>query len=150
MAKYVLIFILILIELSCKIKDTQTPTLSNHEIPKVITRMTDIMVHDITNPPLAARFFSYACLSGYEVLAQNDTTFQSMHGVLNEFPIIEKPIFLHESKYFTSKLSNILPEGCIFLAVSSIAKTAANSCENAPPILGFSIVGYSFKMPFIE
>lgn len=53
--------------------------------------MTDLMVHDVTNPPLAARFFSYACLAGYEVVSQNDSTFQNLHGVLNEYPEIQKP-----------------------------------------------------------
>ncbi|QNF35957.1 phosphatase PAP2 family protein [Adhaeribacter swui] len=53
--------------------------------------MTDIMVHDVTNPPLAARFFSYACLAGYEVVAQNDSASPNMHGILNKYPQIEKP-----------------------------------------------------------
>jgi hypothetical protein len=49
------------------------------------------MIHDITNPPLAARFFSYACLSGYEVMAQNDSSIQRMHGILKEYPALQKP-----------------------------------------------------------
>ena len=49
------------------------------------------MVHDVTNPPLAARFFSYTCLAGYEVVAQNDSASKSMHGVLNKYPKIDKP-----------------------------------------------------------
>jgi hypothetical protein len=57
----------------------------------VINEMTDIMVHDITNPPLAARFFSYACLAGYEVVSQNDRRHKSMHGILNEYPLLKKP-----------------------------------------------------------
>ena len=41
---------------SCK-NETKTPVLGTHEIQNVIQHMTDIMIHDITNPPLAARFF---------------------------------------------------------------------------------------------
>lgn len=48
--------------------------------------MTEIMVHDITNPPLAARFFSYSCLAGYEIVAQNNSDFPSMKDRLNNFP----------------------------------------------------------------
>ncbi len=91
MTKYTLIIIFILTQISCKTLDTKIPVLESSEIPKVIALMTDIMVHDITNPPLAARFFSYACLSGYEVVARNDSSIHSMSGVLNEFPTIEKP-----------------------------------------------------------
>jgi hypothetical protein len=53
--------------------------------------MTDVMIHDITNPPLAARFFAYSCLAAYEVVALNDTTFLSLLGKLNEFPEIKRP-----------------------------------------------------------
>lgn len=73
----------------CK-NNTQTPVLESHEINKVIDRMTDIMIHDITNPPLAARFYAYACLAGYEVVVQHDTAFHTMKGVLNDYPTIEK------------------------------------------------------------
>ncbi|MES2648477.1 MAG: vanadium-dependent haloperoxidase [Bacteroidota bacterium] len=60
-------------------------------ISDVVTRMTDLMVHDITNPPLAARFYSYACLAGYEIVSQNNASFKSMYGVLNEYPQIPRP-----------------------------------------------------------
>ena len=63
MTKFKQIFyipILFLTLSNCKEEKLKNPILSNHEIPKVIALMTDIMVHDITNPPLAARFFSFA------------------------------------------------------------------------------------------
>src|SRR5689334_4461709 len=69
---------------SCNKKEP--PSLRNQDISNVVTQMTDIMVHDITSPPLAARFFSYAILSGYEVVSQNDSEYKSMHGTLNNYP----------------------------------------------------------------
>ncbi|MFC5410969.1 vanadium-dependent haloperoxidase [Larkinella bovis] len=85
--KKILLFFLILS--SCQTK--KTPELSHREVSKVIDEMTEVMIHDVTNPPLAARFFSYACLAGYEVVAQNDQAFRSMHGVLNDYPSLSKP-----------------------------------------------------------
>ncbi len=67
------------------------PQFGSQQISQVLAKMTDIMVHDVTNPPLAARFFSYACLAGYEVVAQNDSVSPNMHGILNKYPKIEKP-----------------------------------------------------------
>ncbi|WP_210465432.1 vanadium-dependent haloperoxidase [Rufibacter roseolus] len=64
---------------------------SSEQISQIIHRMTDIMVNDVTNPPLASRFFSYATLAGYEVVSQNDSTYKSMHGVLRNYPAITKP-----------------------------------------------------------
>ncbi len=72
---------------------------TNKDISAVITKMTDIMLHDITNPPLAARFFSYACLAGYEVVSQNDAKFKSMHGILNGYPEIKKPDSIQDESY---------------------------------------------------
>ncbi len=62
-----------------------------NDISCVINNMTDIMINDVTNPPLAARFFAYACLAGYEVVTQNDSTYPGMYGRLNQYPLLKKP-----------------------------------------------------------
>jgi hypothetical protein len=109
MKKYLFLLLVLLVSYSCKqsLKDNKQanspvpiPELSK-AIGGVINRMTDIMVHDVTNPPLASRFFAYACLAGYEVVSQEKTLqqpvsqtsneYRSMHGVLKEYPLIEKP-----------------------------------------------------------
>lgn len=77
--------------LSCQSPEERVPSLSTDDIARAITQATEVMVHDVTNPPLAARFFAYICLSGYEVIALNDSTVGSMHGRLNEYPVIEPP-----------------------------------------------------------
>lgn len=91
--KRILLFNLIVITIcACSVgKDQKTSELNSNDISKVISQMTDIMIHDVTNPPLASRFFSYACLAGYEVVSQNDSSFQNMHGILNEYQEIQKP-----------------------------------------------------------
>lgn len=67
------------------------PKLASSDISKVITQMSAIMIHDVTNPPLAARFFAYTCLAGYEVISENDASLPSMHGKLNGYPAISQP-----------------------------------------------------------
>jgi hypothetical protein len=89
---------------SCK-NASKERSLSNKDISDVISTMTDIMVHDVTNPPLAARFFSYACLAGYEVVSQNDLKFKSMHGVLRDYPALKKPDSI---KGYSTQLSALL------------------------------------------
>jgi len=90
MKKHIYIILICILIASCQQK-RDLPKLGNDDINKVITKITEVMVHDVTNPPLAARFFAYTCLSGYEVLALNDSAYQSMASVLNEFPVIEQP-----------------------------------------------------------
>ncbi len=91
-------FVLLFMVSSCSQRE-KAPSFGNNDISVIITRMTDLMVHDVTNPPLAARFFSYACLAGYEVVSQNSASFKSMHGVLNEYPVIKKPDSIEHSSY---------------------------------------------------
>ena len=76
---------------SCAKKEAFVPVLQPSDMEMVIQQMTDVMIHDITNPPLAARFFAYSCLAAYEVVALNDPVFISLKGKLNEFPEIKRP-----------------------------------------------------------
>jgi hypothetical protein len=89
--------------LSCNKKSG--PQLTNQDVSRVIAHMTDVMIHDVTNPPLAARFFAYTCLAGYEVVAQNDKHFKSMYGVLNQYPDMKAP---KQNKAYDFHLSAVL------------------------------------------
>ena len=85
------LILLLMIDIAgCTSRPQKQPQLSAAAISQVITQMTEVMIHDITNPPLAARFFSYACLAGYEVVAQHNPSFKSMHGVLNDYPDLKR------------------------------------------------------------
>jgi len=88
MLRIVIAFLFITI-MGCGHKE-KMPEFSSEQINDVITKMTDIMVHDVSNPPLAARFFSYACLAGYQVVSENSKGYKSMHGMLNEYPDLKK------------------------------------------------------------
>lgn len=90
---------------ACHRQPENLPKLSSILISQVTARMTDVMVHDVTNPPLAARFFAYAYLAGYEVIAENDQALRPMNGVLNGYPIIKKPADL---THYSTELSAVL------------------------------------------
>lgn len=75
----------------CRQQKTDPPALCNKDISRAINRMTTVMIHDITNPPLAARFFSYACLAGYEVVSQNNPHVKRLYGVLHGYPDLSRP-----------------------------------------------------------
>lgn len=68
-----------------------SPVLDGTVISRTFAAMTDIMVHDVTNPPLASRFYAYAGLSGYEVLALHHKELQSFAGRINGFQGISEP-----------------------------------------------------------
>lgn len=74
---------------SCESADMDRDRVLGPELIGWVTEsMTDIMVHDITNPPLAARFYAYASLAGYETISQVNPEVLSLRGVLNDYPEI--------------------------------------------------------------
>ena len=89
--RFTLLFSFLITMFSSCVQQRKSSPFNNKDISAIITKMTDIMLHDITNPPLAARFFSYACLAGYEVVSQHDVRFKSMHKSLNNYPEIKRP-----------------------------------------------------------
>jgi hypothetical protein len=91
---YIITFVFVLTGLLA-LNSCQGP-LPKQEIPAksiawITEKMTELMVHDITNPPLAARFYGYACLSGYETIASKNKDYPSFAGFLNELPLITIP-----------------------------------------------------------
>jgi hypothetical protein len=111
------------------------PKFVNKDISLVITKMSDIMLHDITNPPLAARFFSYTCLAGYEVVSQHDAAFKNMHQSVNGYPEMKKPDSVGAYSYQLAALLAMMetakkmqPSGTLMAAYE---QAFIDSCEKA-------------------
>ena len=115
--------ILIIFFTGCK-QEKKLPEFTSKDISTVITNMTEIMVHDITNPPLAARFFAYACLAGYEVVSQHNKDIPDLHGMLNEYADIQPLDSIQGHSYQLSALlammhtaSKMQPNGPRFIEI---------------------------------
>src|SRR5687768_2439978 len=65
--------------------------LNNQDIGNLVGEMSELMLHDVTSPPLAARFFGYTFLSGYEILSAHDSAYKRFTGRLNNYPVLDKP-----------------------------------------------------------
>ncbi len=102
---YVLIGFVGLFLLGCK---EETPSeLGNNDIEKVLQHVTQTMVHDVTNPPLAARFFAYINLAGDAVLASQDSSYAGMQGILNEYSALSAPKVQLQNVQMTALLAMI-------------------------------------------
>ncbi|HZX58233.1 MAG TPA: vanadium-dependent haloperoxidase [Mucilaginibacter sp.] len=88
---------------SCTSSHTK-PQLNTPDISRVIAAMTLIMLHDVTNPPLAARFYAYTCLAGFEVVTENDPREKSLQSVLNDYPHFKAT----SAKGYDYRLSSLL------------------------------------------
>jgi len=54
--------------IGCQSPVTAPKQLGTDAIDRVLEQSTEMMVHDVSNPPLAARFYAYTCLAGYQAL----------------------------------------------------------------------------------
>jgi hypothetical protein len=97
----ILVFVLLT---GCSGAAEKEMSFSPEHISRVLDQMTNLMVEDVTNPPLAARFFSYACLAGYEVVSQHDSTCPDLYGRLNQYPAISRPDTITGYSYQLSAL----------------------------------------------
>lgn len=55
-----------------------------HYLNEAQDRITEVIIHDIFSPPVAARIYSYASLGAYEVAAATDPNYVSLMGQLRK------------------------------------------------------------------
>lgn len=68
----------------CRQKKADQP--NSGDVSAIVHQMTQLMVHDITNPPLATRFYAYAMLAGLTIVASQDSTVLNPADYLSNFP----------------------------------------------------------------
>jgi len=61
-------------------------------VKQSVDALTDVMIYDITSPPVASRNYAYSLIAFYEAVAVGSKTNKSLAGILNGF----KPISLIE------------------------------------------------------
>jgi hypothetical protein len=84
MRKLIIFFLFAFLGWSCQ--KSRPVEVSGAEIDKVIGQMTELMIHDVSNPPLAMRFYSYACVGAYSVYASYDSKSPQILKNLTDFP----------------------------------------------------------------
>ena len=80
-------------------------------IHSAIKKMTDVMVHDIYSPPVAARTYAYISIAGYEAACAGDPAFVSLAGQLHGLSNLPKPMPGKEYSYTLAAVQAILGVG---------------------------------------
>ena len=78
-------FLLVLLAFSCQEKKDYAQAITDGSyFHRAQNRITEVIIHDIFSPPVAARIYSYASLAAYEVAAATDpANYASLMGQLN-------------------------------------------------------------------
>ena len=62
-----------------------------NDIHASMQKLTDVIVHDIFSPPVAARIYSYASIAAYEGLRHDYSEYKTLVGQLNELKKLPQP-----------------------------------------------------------
>ena len=86
---FILMITIVLSVVACK--DNSEPIeISTDEFHKSVDKVIDVMVHDIFSPPVASRVFVYPNIAAYEIIAQNNPTYNSLAKQINHLTEIPK------------------------------------------------------------
>ena len=66
--------------------------LASSQLRTVTFSLSEVMLHDGTNPPAASRFYAYALVAGYETQAVYDGSVPDLYGRANDFPLVVRPV----------------------------------------------------------
>ena len=71
---------------------------ASESISKQVWCLTEVMYHDVVNPPAASRFYAYAMYAGYEILTQLDPTAVPIRQKIKSVFEIQSPAHDHVNK----------------------------------------------------
>ncbi|HEX6171506.1 MAG TPA: vanadium-dependent haloperoxidase [Chitinophagaceae bacterium] len=133
--------------------------LNKPSVQQQVWNLTEVMYHDVVNPPAAARFYSYALLTGYEILSRLNPGTPSLQHLLKQYPTdkIERPANLNTELTVLYGIletgKNIIPSGYLleekqkalltFYTSMPDAKSFVDSSVAFAKLVSKSIVQYS-------
>jgi len=79
------IFVLLLMMQSLLYAQTKKQLPNYLDLKPAVFSLSLVMMHDVVNPPAAARFYSYAVLSAYEIVSQNSKAVPPLSGILKNY-----------------------------------------------------------------
>jgi membrane-associated phospholipid phosphatase len=74
-----------------------------------------IMMHDVVNPPAAARFYAYGMLGAYDIVSQNKESFQSPTKIIRSYKTATISISKDKYNYQVAALWSIIKTGELIL-----------------------------------
>ena len=102
MSKIVAILMVPLVLLGCKKEEPIVITSTDYQ--NAVDKVTEIMVHDIFSPPVASRIYAYPNIAAYEIIAQNNPSYQSLAGQIKHL----SPIPTTENKNVNYPLAALI------------------------------------------
>jgi len=84
------IVIIFLVAFACT-KPSEPVNVQSQTLHDAMQNLSDVIVHDIFSPPVASRIYAYPSIAAYEILASNDSSYNTLAGQLNGLDPIPQP-----------------------------------------------------------
>jgi hypothetical protein len=82
-----LLFILLIYTKNLSAQSAKEVNKAEATIQQQVWHLTEVMYHDVVNPPAAARFYAYSVLTGYEILSQLDPSIVSFQKSFKDYAV---------------------------------------------------------------
>lgn len=89
---------------SCNTSEQRDPEILNELQYRCVQQLTDVIVHDIVNPPVASRMYAYSNIAFYEALRFADQRYQSLLPGLKGFTELKNPDTTSQHDYHLAAL----------------------------------------------
>src|SRR3982751_6016243 len=90
-------FLILVLLNACNTKKDYEAVMSNPALySKTVANLTEVITYDIFNPPVASRIYAYSHLAAYEVIANNNSGFNSLKGQLTGYTKSPAPDAAHK------------------------------------------------------
>ncbi len=89
---------------SCNTSEQNDPTIINELQYRCVQQLTDVIVHDIVNPPVASRMYVYSNIAFYEALRIADQNYTSLLPNLKGFITLKSPDTTLQRDYHLSAM----------------------------------------------
>ena len=89
---------------SCNTSEQKDPTIINELQYRCVQQLTDVIVHDIVNPPVASRMYVYSNIAFYEALRITDQHYTSLLPDLKGFITLKSPDTTVQRDYHLSAM----------------------------------------------
>ena len=66
--------------------------------------LSKIMMHDVVNPPAAARYYAYCMLGAYEIISQNDASLATLDNLLKQY---KRPVIATKRGSYDARIAAI-------------------------------------------
>ncbi len=86
-----LLFSVVLISCSSDDSEWRTTVERPSFVHRSVKQVTDVIVHDIFSPPVAARIYTYMCVAGYEAAIHHDKKYVTLAGQLTGLEPVPQP-----------------------------------------------------------